>query len=188
MKKLIAMSLIISLLAGAFGALAKDLIVDNEVELPKKTNNKFFLGFIGGMLTGALAGILADVNPPIAFLAGFGGTTFFESLLSRGGSQVIEKELMEQIIRWVAKEEGVDPDLAVRVAKCENPNLDPKAVHINKDGSRDRGLFQVNDKWHPELSDEDAFDPIASTRFFCKAVKNGNLSWWNKTRSCWEKK
>jgi hypothetical protein len=186
-KKLIAMSLIILFLAGAFGALAKDLLVDNEVELPKKTDGKFFLGFFGGMLTGALAGVLADVSPTTAFLAGFGGTAFFESLLSRGGSQTIEKELMEQIIRWVAKEEGVDPDLAVRVAKCENPSLDPKAKHINEDGSIDRGLFQINNKWHKEVTDEQAFDPIFSTRFFCKAFKGGHLDWWNATRHCWEK-
>jgi hypothetical protein len=94
---------------------------------------------------------------------------------------------MEQIIRWVAKEEGVDPDLAVRVARCENPRLDPKAVNINKDGSRDRGLFQINSKWHPEVTDEQAFDPVFSTRFFCKAVKEGHLDWWNATRHCWEK-
>jgi len=174
-------------LAGALGALAKDLLVDNEVELPKKLNGKLFLGSLGGMLTGALAGLLADTSFETAFLAGFGGTAFFESLLSRGEKPSNRKELMEAIIRWVATEEGVDPDLAVRVAKCENPELDPYAVNVNKDGSRDRGLFQINDKWHPNVNDATAFDPVAATRFFCKAVKNGHLDWWNATRKCWEK-
>lgn len=31
-----------------------------------------------------------------------------------------------------------------------------EAYHDNPD-SRDRGLFQINDKWHPDLSDEDAY-------------------------------
>ncbi len=30
----------------------------------------------------------------------------------------------------------------------ENTNLDPKAVNLNKDGSKDLGVFQLNDNWH----------------------------------------
>lgn len=30
----------------------------------------------------------------------------------------------------------------------ENYNLDPKATNVNKDGSTDWGLFQINDKWN----------------------------------------
>jgi len=94
---------------------------------------------------------------------------------------------VEQIIRDEAKKEGVDPDLAVRVAKCES-GLDPMAVHVNKNGSKDRGVFQWNDKYHPEVNDHYAFDPKLATREFCKAFKNGNLSWWNATKDCWDKK
>jgi hypothetical protein len=175
------------ILAGALGALAADILIDNKIQLPKRKNEELFLGSLGGVFFGALAGYFADGNVVAAFSAGFGGTEFVANLVNKKKQNQTGEEVMEQIIRWVAKEEGVDPDLAVRVARCENPRLDPKAVNINKDGSRDRGLFQINDKWHKEVTDEQAFDPVFSTRFFCKAVKEGNLDWWSATRNCWEK-
>ncbi|MCK4415505.1 MAG: transglycosylase SLT domain-containing protein [Candidatus Eisenbacteria sp.] len=96
-----------------------------------------------------------------------------------------KSETVEEAIKRIANDEGVDPNLAVRVAKCES-GLDPGAININPRGSRDRGLFQINDRWHPEVSDECAFDVERSTRFFCQAFKNGNLSWWDATRKCWK--
>jgi hypothetical protein len=175
------------ILAGALGALAADILIDNKIQLPKKINDELLLGSFGGLIFGALAGYFADGSMIAAFSAGFGGTEFVANLVKRTANNQQQEIIMEQIIRWVAKEEGVDPDLAVRVARCENQKLDPKAVNINKDGSRDRGLFQINSKWHPEITDEQAFDPVFSTRFFCKAVKEGHLDWWDASRSCWEK-
>jgi len=87
-------------------------------------------------------------------------------------------------IRKIANEYEVDPDLAVKVAKCES-NLNPLAININVSGSVDRGLFQWNDFWHPEVSNDCAFNIECSTAFFCQAVKNGNLNWWNSSRHCW---
>jgi hypothetical protein len=84
----------------------------------------------------------------------------------------------------VAKDEGVDPDLALRVAKCES-GFKINATNTNTDGSIDRGLFQINSKYHPEVTADQAFDLEFSTRFFCKAFKSGNLSWWNASKSCW---
>lgn len=96
-----------------------------------------------------------------------------------------KSETVEQIIRRIAKEEGVDADLAVRVAKCES-GLNPAAIHKNPQGSVDRGLFQINSRWHKEVSDETAFDIERSTQFFCKAFKEGHLSWWNASKKCWD--
>lgn len=95
-----------------------------------------------------------------------------------------KSETVEQIIKKIAKDEGVDPDLAIRVAKCES-GLNPGAINKNSNGSLDRGLFQWNDRWHPEITEEIAFDVEKSTRAFCKAFKNGHLSWWDATKSCW---
>lgn len=92
----------------------------------------------------------------------------------------------EETIRKIAKEEGVDPELAVKVARCES-SLNPTALNMNATGSRDRGIFQINDKWHPEVTDDEAFNVEFSTKFFCTAMKGGNLSWWNASRTCWEK-
>lgn len=95
-------------------------------------------------------------------------------------------ETVEQTIIRVAKEECVDPVLAVKVAQCESA-LNPKAILVNENGTRDRGIYQINDKWHPEVTDEQAFNPEFSAHFFCKAFKNGNLSWWDASKTCWSK-
>jgi hypothetical protein len=183
----VEISILILFIAGALGSLTKDILEDNELKLPKKTNDNFSLGFLGGMITGGIAGYFVDGSPTTAFLAGYAGTGVIENLLSKKEEQNNSGTgLNEAIIRKVAVQEGVDPDLAVRVAKCES-NLNEKAKHVNADGSVDRGLYQINSKYHPEISDEEAFNPIFATEFFCKAFKSGNLSWWNPTRKCWEK-
>jgi hypothetical protein len=50
------------------------------------------------------------------------------------------------------------PRVAAAIAMAESSG-DPLAVGINrKPRSRDRGLFQINSRWHPEVSDRCAFD------------------------------
>lgn len=95
-------------------------------------------------------------------------------------------ETVEETIKRIAKEEGVDPALAVRVARCES-GLNPSAVNVNKTGSKDRGLFQWNNYYHPEITDLCAFDIECSARSFCKAVNGGNLYWWNASKKCWDR-
>jgi len=92
---------------------------------------------------------------------------------------------VESRVRKVAGSMGVDPDLAISVARCES-GLDPQAVGVNKDGSKDRGLFQWNNKWHPEVTNEIAFNIEKATEEFCKAVKQGKLGWWDSSKKCWK--
>ncbi len=42
---------------------------------------------------------------------------------------------------------GPDAPKAFRLLACENPSLNPSAVQVNADGSRDVGLFQINNRW-----------------------------------------
>ena len=180
-------SLAFFFLAGAIGAIVKDLIKDNSLELPKIIDGKIVLGFLGSCFIGGVAGYLVDGNLVTAALAGYAGMSVIESFITK--KNLISTATMsqvEQIIRETAQLEGVDPDLAVRVAKCES-SLIPSAIGVNKNGSRDRGIFQINDKWHPEVSDEMAQDIVWSTKFFCDAFKNGHLSWWDATKECWNK-
>jgi len=180
-------SLIFLFAAGALGSLAKDILEDNSIKLPKKIDSDFSLGFLGGMIVGGITGYLVDGSLKTAFMAGYAGTGIAGALIAKKNAvSTPANGTTEAVIRKIAQEEGVDPDLAVRVAKCES-GLNWKAENVNKDGSRDRGLFQINEKWHPEVSDEMAFNPITATQFFCKAFKGGNIGWWNQTKSCWEK-
>ena len=171
------------LIAGAMGALIKEILQDNKVKLPKIISGELDLGFIGSMIIGAFAGYAIDGGFLTAAMGGFAGFSVIENLT---GKKINIPKTIEEQIREIAKEELVDPDLAVRVAKCES-NLNPLATNTNAGGSTDRGIFQINNKYHPEVSDKQAFDVIFSTRFFCKAFKSGNLSWWNASKNCWDK-
>ena len=59
---------------------------------------------------------------------------------------------------------GGDHQTAVAVALAESAG-DPTAERTNNDqwNSRDRGLFQINDHWHFEVSDACAFDAACNT-------------------------
>jgi len=172
-------------LFGGLGALIKDIIEDNSLELPKIKEGKFYLGCFGGIITGAIVGYITDSNLISAFTAGYTGSSLLTTLVVPTVKNLTEeKKSPEIIIREIASKEKVDQDLAVRVAKCES-GLDIKAVHTNTTGTRDRGLFQINDYYHPEVTDAQAFDPVFSTEFFCKAVKAGHLSWWDSSKKCW---
>ena len=72
-----------------------------------------------------------------------------------------DKTAMRILIEVIAQQEKTDPDLAVRVALCES-NFNPDAKNQNPNGTLDRGLFQWNDYYHPEITDRCAFDPECS--------------------------
>jgi hypothetical protein len=175
-------------LAGAGGALIKELITDAGLTLPAVKNGTLYLGFLGGIIIGAFAGYAIDGSYLTAAMGGFSGTAVIQALaLKQGLGKNSENETIEQKIRRISIEELVDPDLACRVAKCES-SLNPNATNTNTDGSIDRGLFQINSKWHPEVTADQAFNAEFSTRFFCKAFKEGHLNWWSATKPCWSVK
>lgn len=91
--------------------------------------------------------------------------------------KIIDKIKIEILIRRMASEQGIDPEKAVLVAVKES-SLNPQAVNVNRNGSRDRGLWQINDRAHPTVTDALAFDSEWSTRFFLEAVKKGKVKWW----------
>ena len=91
-------------------------------------------------------------------------------------------------IRLICDEEGMtllQKNMCCDIASCEsqfNPSvrgrIDP----------RDRGLFQWNSRWHPEITDEIAFDPEKNTRLACKAIKQGKTKiYWQASMKCWNK-
>lgn len=57
----------------------------------------------------------------------------------------------------------VAPTTILRIAQHES-GLDPAAVHINRDASRDRGLMQINEANDAWLGLRDPFDPCQSIR------------------------
>jgi hypothetical protein len=190
-------------IAGAVGALVDDILKDNCLELPKLKEGQFYLGFIGSLCIGAVAGYYIDGGIITAFMGGFVGKSIIKNLAKSKINDVLKsaekktiispievitnpknKLELEQMIRTTAISYDVDPNLAVKVAKCES-NLEVNAVNKNKNGTTDRGIYQWNDYYHPDITDKMAFDPQIATNKFCEAVKNGNLSWWNASKKCW---
>lgn len=173
--------------AGAFGALTHEVVNKNSIRLPRIENGEVLLGVIGGMLVGAFVGIYIDGSFLTSMLSGFTGFAVATKLLTQNAVESPQPtRSIEQTIRAICEQEGVDPDLGVRVAKCES-GLVSTATNTNRDGSLDRGCFQINNKYHPEVTETQAFDVDFATKWFCKAVKDGNLSWWDASKTCWSK-
>jgi hypothetical protein len=62
---------------------------------------------------------------------------------------------------------------------------DTDALNTNDDGSRDRGIWQINDKAHPTVTDAMAADPFTATAYAYQLSKGGT-SWgpwavWKET-------
>lgn len=62
--------------------------------------------------------------------------------------------------------------IAVAIALAES-SLNTSAQHRNTDGSIDRGLYQINTRWHPEVSDACAYDPVCATQAAYRISGNG---------------
>lgn len=78
------------------------------------------------------------------------------------------KEYIKKLIVQEAIKQGVDPALALAVAQHEsgfnNIAISPK----NKNGSRDHGVFQLNDKYHHL---KNVYDPIENIAYGIKHLK-----------------
>lgn len=178
--------------AGMIGAFISDIIKDNTLELPKIINGKLTLGCLGGLIIGGIAGYYIDGGIFTAAMGGYIGKQLISSLvpnninelLKKKQSTIIKNETIEELITRIATKNNIDVDLAIKVARCES-GLNTKAVGKNTNGTTDRGLYQWNDYYHPEITDEMAFDPEIACQKFCEAVKAGNLSWWNASKKCW---
>jgi len=93
---------------------------------------------------------------------------------------VASMSVEEQIRHHAAEENFQWPDYLVRLAKCES-KLDPKVVNTkgNSPASRDRGVFQINDYWQRQVTDEQAFDVEWSTKWTMKRINQGDQHLWS---------
>ncbi len=65
---------------------------------------------------------------------------------------------------------------AVAVALAESSGNAKALSPPNRDGSRDRGLWQINNKAHPEISDAQAFTPGSAAKA-AYAISSGGKNW-----------
>ncbi len=193
--------------AGAAGALVKEILDDGSLKMPSLQNGKLALGFLGSIFIGAMVGYLVDHNFLMAFFAGYTGFSAVSALSPKSflATEVVTAAVIPEapaqpaipvlqpdtsslsiteIIKRATDKFGVNYNLALAVARCES-GLNPKARNVNPAGSTDRGLYQINNHWHPDVSDAQADDPVFAAEWFCKAVLAGNLSMWNASKKCW---
>jgi len=76
-------SVIALFLAGAVGALIKDILKDNQLVLPNIKGDILTLGFLGSAMIGGFVGWVVDGSFLTAALSGFVGYSAIENLLPK---------------------------------------------------------------------------------------------------------
>lgn len=77
------------IIAGIAGALASDILGDGYLKLPEIKDKKFYPGFLGGIIIGAIIGFVVDSSVWTSFTVAYMGKEAIDSL-------VYKKELNTQ--------------------------------------------------------------------------------------------
>lgn len=85
-----------------------------------------------------------------------------------------EKEDMRAYAVREAREEGVSSSVVLAVIQCESQ----WHVFALGDHGHSRGLVQIHNLYHPEVSDEEAYDPKFAIHFLIGALKKGQGNQW----------
>ena len=92
-------------------------------------------------------------------------------------TQIINPEEVKEYVRLEAIRAGLNPDEVEKIVKCES-KFNPQAIHTNVNGSKDKGLWQIN-SIHKRISDADKLDYKAATKWaIAKRLHDGNWSAW----------
>lgn len=83
-------------------------------------------------------------------------------------------EVRETVLAMLS-DEGISSITADRIITCES-TWNPRAYNVNKNGSNDAGLWQINSVHG--LSVEDRMDVEKSTRFAIKLIKTQGFKPW----------
>ncbi len=88
------------------------------------------------------------------------------------------KSTVKERITAVAEENNFKwPDYLLRLADCES-KFDAKARNDNGIYGIDRGVFQINNKYHPEVSDEQADDVEFAAQWTMDKINKGQQNLW----------
>jgi len=83
-------------------------------------------------------------------------------------------------VRSAAEVAGVNPRVAQWVVSHES-QYHPEATG---DGGESRGLWQINRFYHPEVSDECAYDAECSTDWALQRILDGKINEWTTWKYC----
>lgn len=74
----------------------------------------------------------------------------------------------------------------IRIGKCESGHRE-NAVNVNKNGTIDRGVFQLN-SIHKDITNKDAFDFEKNIRYAWKMQQKQGFNPWKASIKCWNQK
>jgi soluble lytic murein transglycosylase-like protein len=120
----------------------------------------------------ALPTIRFIVNPYEDVLAAMPDIKVIEKKVEEAPKELTKEEVQDKI-KFYAKMFGVNPDTALRIAKCES-NFNPKAENINGSAT---GVFQFIRKTWKDYCHGDVYDADANIICFMRYYPT-NSSWW----------
>jgi hypothetical protein len=131
----------------------------------------------------AALALLAFALPATASAAGHGGVCFECDEPDKPGPEAEETPTPDpsqytlRDLRRLTRQLGFKkPKVAAAIAMAESSG-DPAAVGVNrKPKSKDRGLFQINDRWHPEVTNRCAFDARCNAEEALR-ISEGGRDW-----------
>lgn len=89
--------------------------------------------------------------------------------------------LQEYVFEEVRSELGIDNAIkaVTMIGGCENKQWNIEATYNNGDYGIDRGLWQINSKYHPEVSWECAYNKECSTKEAIRIIKERGFEEWS---------
>ena len=88
---------------------------------------------------------------------------------------------IKQYIETSFKQAGLDGKKAVKIAYLES-GFKVNSKHINSTNSIDRGIFQLNNRWHPEVSDECAYNLQCNVSEAIRIARDSGWQQWSTNR------
>jgi len=90
-----------------------------------------------------------------------------------------KEDRMKEYVKQEVEKAGLDWN-AINCLIEKESNWDEYAIGVNKNGSKDIGLWQINERWHKDISREDKFNYQKSTDWALKKIlKDENMNAWN---------
>lgn len=94
---------------------------------------------------------------------------------------------MAEIVKYVSEQTGYPSEVIGKIIWAES-KYNKNAKNINKNGSTDSGLFQINSQHKPlaEKMGLDITDPDDNVEFAIYLIKKNGLRDWSASKKIWE--
>jgi hypothetical protein len=159
--------------------------------------------FIDIFLTGKLGSILGSLIDPANMqevtpsgstnntgtasgniLAGINSALTTASTTTTANMQLSPNQIAQYAYQAGFRGTGLINAIAIALAESGGQTHGKDNVNTDQWKSRDRGLYQINSHWHPEVTDQCAYNPIcASGAAFRISAKGSNFGAWSTFNS-----